>query len=172
MESVSAVAAYTAATLLLIAGVAKILGHSFPNDALQALRVPSSVSRYAAPLLPFVELSLAAAVFMIPGLHFRVALAAFCLGLAVISTYLVTSHPEVECRCFGILEGSQGGSTWLSAFRSYICSIVALVGCAAGYKHSYEAIVCGLVLGTGLTLAFALLDKASMTIRFSSVGAR
>lgn len=94
------------AAVLVVSGVAKLRAADSSRSAFHQLQLPGWMARFGAPVLPWFELALAAALVLLPG-WFGIAAGVVALGLMV--AYLVVivralgfDHP-VTCGCFGTL---------------------------------------------------------------------
>jgi hypothetical protein len=95
------------AVVLLISGIAKLPATDRTLAAMADLRVPKLLQRRAiARVLPIVELGIALALLVVPGVvRFAAALAAVAMLLVftVLLTRAVRAGDEVSCECFGAL---------------------------------------------------------------------
>jgi hypothetical protein len=116
---VAEVASIALGAVLLVAGIAKRLDRAWPLEA-AAFGVP----RWAARVLPYVEMALGA--FLVAGLNqrFVAGLAAILLiGFTVRLVFLLVHGRRPPCACFGARSARPIG--WSSIVRNVVLLVLA-----------------------------------------------
>jgi hypothetical protein len=121
----ASVAALIAATLLLRAGLEKIIDLRATAATLSALGVPPRLAGLAAPSLPLSEVATALGVLFAPDSPWtQAALVALGSAFALVGLAALLRKQRIRCNCFG--SGTPGGFLG----RAQVLALPAWVGAA------------------------------------------
>lgn len=170
MSAVLLVLRLVLATVLAVAGAAKLADRPGGRAAVSGFGVPAPLAGPIAAALPLVEL--AAAVLLIPSLSARAGAALALLLLLAFSAAIARSIARgeaPECHCFGALHSEPAGPRTLA--RNLVLAAAAAVVLAGGPGASATAWLAGLDAGwvtallLGLALAGAITGAATAGLR-------
>lgn len=141
--------------VLVLAGLSKLRNASATAQTLVDFGVPQPVARQAAPLLPWLELALAA-LLLVPGLAWPAALvttALLAIFTLAVSVALVRGH-RPNCNCFGQVRARP--ITAVTALRDALFTTCAGALAWAGAEGLAPGLLAGTALALGRVQGFAL----------------